>query len=381
MTSAVPPARLRSYAEGSLNPPQSLAGARRPQPSASCLRRYGVPVVATEVALLFHYGLNPLTDERALFLKFALTVMVSAWYGGLGPGLFATGLGALTALCMFVSPSYSLTLPLWEDGMALAFLAGTGGAISLLIAHLHQARQRAEAEHRRLEREARYAEHFAVLGRLAASVSHDIRNPLGAIVLHVELLEEEFRTPSPDSVAAVTTALAEIKTQLAHLDDLMQDYLSLARVAHLERTPQDLGATVRAWATEMQRAAAAQGVTFHLAGLETVGQVAFHASTLRRVVLNLGQNALDAMPRGGTVTLEGRGTPTQVELHVLDTGNGIPAAHRGHIFEPLYTTKPEGTGLGLYIAHEIVTAHGGRLTVQSVEGQGTTFTMTLPRAG
>jgi two-component system sensor histidine kinase AtoS len=107
--------------------------------------------------------------------------------------------------------------------------------------------------------------------------------------------------------------------------------------------------------------------------------VAWHASTLHRAVLNLVHNALDAMPQGGTLTLVGQGTATQVQLHVWDTGSGIPAAHLEQIFEPLYTTKPEGTGLGLYIAQEIVAAHGGQLTVQSTAGQGTTFTITLPR--
>ena len=96
-------------------------------------------------------------------------------------------------------------------------------------------------------------------------------------------------------------------------------------------------------------------------------------------VLNLLQNALEAMPQGGTVTLEGQGMATHVQLQVRDTGSGIPAADLAQIFEPLYTTKPEGTGLGLYIVQEIVTAHEGQITVESVEGQGTIFTLTLPR--
>jgi two-component system sensor histidine kinase FlrB len=110
-----------------------------------------------------------------------------------------------------------------------------------------------------------------------------------------------------------------------------------------------------------------------------LGLVAFHASTLRRALLNLVQNAVDAMPQGGTVTLEGQGTATQVRLCVQDTGGGIPAEHLEKIFEPLYTTKPGGTGLGLYIVQEIVRAHEGQITVESVVGQGTTFILTLPR--
>jgi len=240
--------------------------------------------------------------------------------------------------------------------------------------------QREIAERQRLEREAQHAQHFLLLGRLATSVSHEIRNPLSAITLHVEILQEELRQPSPNSAEMMAQSFIEITTQLGRLHDLVQDYLSLARVATIERTPQDLGAVVETWAHEWQPLAAAQGVTLQLEGLTDLGQAVFHANTLRRVVLNLVHNALDAMPQGGTLTLAAQGTATQVQLYVRDTGNGIPAAQLPHIFEPLYTTKPEGTGLGLYIVQEIVRAHAGEITVQSVERHGTTFLLTLPRA-
>jgi two-component system sensor histidine kinase HydH len=121
-----------------------------------------------------------------------------------------------------------------------------------------------------------------------------------------------------------------------------------------------------------------QGVLLRLEGLEKLGTVALHASTLRRAMLNLVQNALDAMPQGGTLTLAGQRTATHVQLHVRDTGSGIPTEQLTQIFEPLYTTKPGGSGLGLYIVQEIVAAHGGTLVVESALGCGTTFTVTLP---
>jgi signal transduction histidine kinase len=237
------------------------------------------------------------------------------------------------------------------------------------------------AERQRLEREAQRVQHFALLGQLAAGVSHEIRNPLGAVFLHVDLLAEELQQPTPDSPAVVAEALAEIKTNLARLDDLVQDYLTLVRVGSIQQTPEDLGGAVQAWAAEFQALAAPQGVRLHLEGLAALGTVAMHAATLRRAVLNLVQNALEAMPQGGTLTLTGRRTPTHVALQIRDTGSGIASAHRAKIFEPLYTTKPGGTGLGLYIVQEIVAAHGGEVTVESAEGQGTTVTLTLPLAG
>jgi signal transduction histidine kinase len=261
---------------------------------------------------------------------------------------------------------------------AEAALAQAAAELEQRVADRTAALQQEMAERQRLAQEAQRLQHFALLGRLAAGVSHEIRNPLGAIFLHTDLLEEELRDPSPESAAQMAEALAEIKQQLARLDDLVQDYLSLVRAAQIERTPQDLGAAVCAWATEWQALATAQGSTVQLEGLDDLGVVAVHANTLRRALLNLVQNALEAMPQGGTLTLAGRRRRTTVELDVGDTGGGIPPDQRTRIFEPLHTTKPGGTGLGLYIVQEVVAAHGGQVTVQSVVDQGSTFTITLP---
>ena len=239
--------------------------------------------------------------------------------------------------------------------------------------------QREVAERQRLEQETQRMQRFALMGRLAAGVSHEIRNPLAAIFLHVDLLEEEMREPSSDSATEIMTALAEIRAQVARLDDLVQDYLSLVRVHSSQREVQDLAALMQTWAGEMQALATPHGVIVRQEGLEYLGLVAFHANTLHRAILNLVQNALDAMPQGGVITLIGQSTATQVQIQVRDTGSGIPLEQRSKIFEPLYTTKPGGTGLGLYIVQEIAAAHGGQATVESTEGQGTTFAIILPR--
>ena len=224
----------------------------------------------------------------------------------------------------------------------------------------------------------RRAHHFATLGRLAAGLTHEIRNPLGALFLHIDLLEEEYRDPSPESPTLIPQTFTEIRTALTRLDELVQDYLSLVRVSTIELNVQDMGATVQAWAAELESRAAQQGVTIQLEGHATVGPLAFHPSTLRRAVLNVVQNAIEAMPEGGTLRLECARTAREVHLRVRDSGIGIPAEQVPRIFEPLYTTKPGGTGLGLYIVREILVAHEGRVTVESVEGQGTTFTFTFP---
>jgi signal transduction histidine kinase len=209
-----------------------------------------------------------------------------------------------------------------------------------------------------------------LLGRLAAGVSHEIRNPLGVITLYVSLLEEELRQPSPESAAEIAQALIEIKTNLARLDDLVQDYRSLVRVSNIQREPVALHALVTQFAREMTAALTACGITLHLDGIVSLGTVALHQNTFRRALLNLVHNAIEAMPKGGTLTLRGRRDATMVQLDVSDTGSGIPPEQCARIFEPLYTTKPGGTGLGLFIVHEIVVAHGGQVAVQSAVGHG-----------
>jgi signal transduction histidine kinase len=168
------------------------------------------------------------------------------------------------------------------------------------------ARRREMAERQRLEHESHRVQHFALLGRLAAGVSHDLRNPLGALLLQVDLLDEELRAPSTASATEITAALAEIKTQLAPVDALIQDYLALVRVAAMQLAPGHLGRLVTQLAQEMAPALAAHGITLRLEALAQRGMVALHAQTLQRALLNLVQNAMEAMRPGGTLTLRGR---------------------------------------------------------------------------
>jgi signal transduction histidine kinase len=229
------------------------------------------------------------------------------------------------------------------------------------------------------QREAQRAQHFAMLGHLAAGLAHEIRNPLGAVFLHFDLLAEAFRHPTPESPEHIAESLAELAIQLPRLKDLVEDYLTLVRVSAIERTTHDIGEAIQGCIEEWQKLALPQGVTLQVEGVHNLGSVAFHPSTFYRALLNLVQNALEAMPQGGTLTVRGQRTATHVQMQVQDTGSGIPAEQLTQIFEPLYTTKPGGTGLGLYIVQEIIAAHEGQISVQSVAGQGTTFTITLPR--
>jgi protein-histidine pros-kinase len=233
-------------------------------------------------------------------------------------------------------------------------------------------------ERQRTAEALRQAEHLARLGRLAAGVSHDLRNPLASVALHVEVIEETLLAPTPENLAEVSASLATIKTEIARIHDLVQDYLTLATPTTLQRQTLDFWTFVHDFVGEVQPRVRQHGVTLHWQRPTIVAPVALHLNAFRRVLFNLVQNALDAMPQGGSLVLHARQTAAQIQLDMCDTGAGIQGDHLRRIFEPLYTTKPTGTGLGLYLVQEIVAAHGGLVAVQSEVGHGATVTITLP---
>ena len=232
----------------------------------------------------------------------------------------------------------------------------------------------------RLAQVTRHAERLALLGHMAARMTHEIHNPLNAVLLHADVLEEEIRQPTPDNHVQMVESLSEIRLEVTRLCDVVQDYLVLVRLVVLECAPQDLEVFLHGCVLEMQERLESRGITLHLEGLARLGYVSLNTSTLRRAMLNLLQRALDVMSTGGTLTLQGRRHNSQVIIQVSDTGSGIPEEQLAVLFKPFHTTGSEWTTLGLYVVREIVAAHGGVVDVQSVPGQGTTFTITLPVA-
>jgi two-component system sensor histidine kinase AtoS len=221
----------------------------------------------------------------------------------------------------------------------------------------------------------RRAEHLASLGRLLAGVAHEVRNPLAAIRSTVQLWERlPAQARTPESLAAVIRAVDR-------LNELVSRLLLFARAGHEPCRVVDLNA-VAAEAGELLRAQA----DAHRVAVETdltpgLPPVAAAESAVRQVVLNLGTNALQAMPQGGRLTITTRPLPGgRVELVVADTGPGVPAEVREKVFEPFFTTRPEGTGLGLALCREVARQHGGDVTLDPSPGPGAMFRLVLPAA-
>ena len=221
-------------------------------------------------------------------------------------------------------------------------------------------------------------ERLSILGRLAGAVSHEIRNPLTAIFLQADILEDELDQAEPRDHGQVRRSVRVIKEEVSRLHDLVEQYLSLARLSNLQREPTSFSVYLDAFKAEMRDRLAVRGITLRLEYRASLGHVALHVNSFRRVLLNLVNNAVEAMPGGGTITMRARRRCQAMRLEIIDTGVGIPDEQMPLLFSPLHTTKAEGTGLGLYLVKEIVAAHGGDIAVSSQLGVGTTFTIMLP---
>jgi two-component system sporulation sensor kinase C len=230
----------------------------------------------------------------------------------------------------------------------------------------------------RLEQLTWQVQRSTLLGDIAGKIVHEIRNPLNAIFLHVDVVLGEIQCPTVDSRAQMIESLTDIRMEVRRLYNIMQDYLTLARLPAVPYEPEDLGNFLRECGRIIQEQVRARGIMLHLQGLTRLGSVSLHKGTLQHAFVNLLQRALDAMPQGGTITLRGRRTASHSVVEIRDTGNAISEEHLDLLFEPLYSTGSEWTGLGLYVVREIIAAHRGTIDVQSVASQGTTFTVMLP---
>ena len=222
------------------------------------------------------------------------------------------------------------------------------------------------------------AERLAAVGRMAAQITHEIRNPISAMGLNAEMLEEEL-AERPE-LAESQKLLSAIRGEVQRLADLSERYLGLARKPVPDLALGDVGAlvaeVVRFVTPELERA----GVTPHVRVDPAAPEVRFDEAQIRAALLNLVRNAREAMPRGGALTIEVTPENGGVRVTVDDEGEGIPEEIRGSLFDPFFTTKQKGTGLGLAVTREILEAHGGSIRCEAGAAKGTRFTLWLPGA-
>lgn len=237
---------------------------------------------------------------------------------------------------------------------------------------LERTRQLEEAQSR-----LRHAEKLSALGRLAATIAHEINNPLSGILTYLYLLKSELGAEDP-----MYEDLSLLEREVNRIADLVKRLRTFSKPVQHERKPVRLEEVLQDVFLLLHKDLEGRKINLTLDLAPDLPPIMASAGELHEVFLNLIINARDAMPQGGDLTITLQRRDAWVVIAITDTGTGIPQAVRERIFEPFFTTKGEqGTGLGLSISYRIVQEHGGDMEVETQEGKGTTFRIYLPLEG
>jgi signal transduction histidine kinase len=218
-----------------------------------------------------------------------------------------------------------------------------------------------------------YSRKLAALGRLSAGIAHEVKNPLNATMIHLELLKMKL-ADQPTALDHVGI----IATQMRRLDEVVQGFLKFTRAEDLQLRPVDIARLIEDLMPVIATEASARNIEVRLEFPSGLPPVSGDATMLQQAFLNLAINACQAMPRGGRLRIAATRTPArQVAIVFEDTGEGIQPEHLARIFDLYFTTKDHGSGIGLSLVYRTVQLHDGEIEVQSVPGRGTTFRVLL----
>jgi signal transduction histidine kinase len=226
-----------------------------------------------------------------------------------------------------------------------------------------------------------YSQKLAALGRLTSGVTHEVKNPLNAMRIHLELLRARLAQAGPPAPPEIAENLDVIAHEIQRLDRVVQGFLRFVRPQDLRLAPVDVNAVLADVARLARPEAARAGVEIVLDPGRGLPRVTADAELIAQASANLVSNAIQAMPGGGTLVIASRrAAPGGVEIRVADQGVGIPPENLEKIFRLYYTTKAGGSGIGLAMVYRIVQMHDGRVDVESTVGKGTSVMLTLPAA-
>jgi signal transduction histidine kinase len=233
---------------------------------------------------------------------------------------------------------------------------------------------------RSLEGEISRKERLSELGNLAATVAHEIRNPLNSVSMGLQRLKAEFSPAQEQEKNEYTHFLNLMQSEVRRLNSIVEQFLSLARPLNLKREAIQVDDFLKELTTLAAQDARSSGVEIDLHVAPNLRPLPADPDYLKQLLLNLILNGVQAMPQGGTLTLDAGADKTHFQITVADRGGGMDSETLKKIFEPYFTTKPNGSGLGLAIARRIAEAHGGTITVESEPQRGSRFRVLLPYA-
>ncbi len=264
-----------------------------------------------------------------------------------------------------------------EEQVDVAEALAAQASVALENARLYESARQAYQDLKAAQQRILQNEKMAVLGTFASGLAHEVRNPLNSIALQLSLLERRVARAGPELEAALRGLLGVIREEIKRLDALVGDFLLFSRTNRIQYRPASLDAIADEVMRLLRPEARERGVTLRRQAIGApIPNLQMDDEKMKQVLINLVQNAIEAMPRGGAVTVESGVEDGQARIVVRDDGPGLPDGL--DIFQLFVTTKPKGTGLGLSIAQQIVLEHGGEIAATSQAGRGAIFTVSLP---
>lgn len=219
---------------------------------------------------------------------------------------------------------------------------------------------------------------YAELAQISGSLAHEIKNPLSVIRMNMELVEEELVDAESPRERRVWTKIQTVHDQCVRLERLLNDFLKFAKLRDLELSVGSLNKQITTVLDMYEAQAQSQNVEIVRYLDSELPAMRMDSETLQAALANLIKNALESMADGGELTVRTHIVPSGIAMDLIDTGCGMSEDTALNMFTAFYTTKPSGSGLGLPMARKVVSAHGGRIGVESEEGHGTKFTLEFP---
>ena len=317
--------------------------------------------------------------QRLYYLPIVFAALSFGWTGGLAAAMLSALLYVPHIITTWGdNPSY--TASQYAEVVVFFLVGGLTGILADRDRRQREELQRTAEELRRVYRELqdsfeqiKRADRLSAIGQLAAGLAHEIRNPLASIEGAVDILERDR-----GSAERRAEFLSIIKKETRRLNRLLSALLDFARPRTPRVRPVRAAELFERVLALVAHTGEREGIAFRVEADSDLPLVEADPEQLQQVLINLVLNAIQAMPKGGTITLGAAVHGDHFMIRVSDQGSGIPESELDKIFDPFYTTKPSGTGLGLAVVHQIVEQHGGKIRAMRNAGGGMTFSIALP---
>lgn len=330
-----------------------------------------IVMAVAAVTLAIHYGLFDLVFGHSGWghalhsrLCYVPIIMAASWFGLRGGFFTALAISVLALPYIFGGSGH---VELSSELVEIFFYFGTGIVVGVLVDREGRIRQKHEQAQLQLER----SQKFSLIGQMAAGVAHEIKNPLASIKGAFEILSDDGATATDKKEFQEI-----ISKEIRRIDGTVKDFLDFARPRAFRPRPINLSHTLASSMKQLQNQIEDAGLAL-VNNIQQDIHVSADPETIHQVILNLVLNAIEASRPGGSLAVNLTADGTVAKLMVEDCGDGIEESELERVFEPFYTTKPQGTGLGLATVKSIVDRHNGTIAVESEVGKGTKFTIEL----